>query len=168
MKALLLATALVMGGTAYAQSSTSPTPNSPPQSTEPMTQPGADAGTMSDSTTAAPMQDSTMSSPSTAPMQDSTMSNPSTTPMQDSSMPSSGGAMSNSGSTMSSASGGATPSGGYMPTTPALSGTPAAGSTVRVVPSASPSEAFPPPPPKDSYPVCKRGQTDGCRNPGGK
>lgn len=58
--------------------------------------------------------------------------------------------------------------GGYMPSTPPLSGTPQPGATVRVQPSVSPSQAFPPPAPKAEYPVCKKGQTDGCRNRGGK
>jgi hypothetical protein len=58
--------------------------------------------------------------------------------------------------------------GGYMPSTPPLSGTPQPGATVRVQPSMSPSQAFPPPAPKTEYPVCKKGQTDGCRNRGGK
>lgn len=65
------------------------------------------------------------------------------------------------------ASTGETPKGGYMPSAPALSGTPTAGAPVRVQASMSPSQAFPPPAPKAEYPICKRGQTDGCRQRGG-
>ncbi|HTG37844.1 hypothetical protein [Sphingomonas sp.] len=56
--------------------------------------------------------------------------------------------------------------GGYMPSTPPMSGTPQAGAPVRVQASMSPTQAFPPPAPKAEYPVCKRGQTDGCRQRG--
>ena len=52
--------------------------------------------------------------------------------------------------------------GGYEPSTPAMSGTPAPGATVRFQPAPSPSQACPPPAPKESYPICKKGQYDGC------
>jgi hypothetical protein len=61
----------------------------------------------------------------------------------------------------------ADPVGGYQPTAPALSGTPEPGSQVIVNPSPSPSVAFPPPAPLKSYPVCKKGQFDDCRQRGG-
>jgi hypothetical protein len=35
-------------------------------------------------------------------------------------------------------------------------------------PSASPAQAFPAPAPLESYPVCKKGQYDKCRQRGGK
>ncbi|MEZ0494700.1 hypothetical protein [Sphingomonas sp. IW22] len=57
--------------------------------------------------------------------------------------------------------------GGYMPSTPPMSGMAQPGATVRVQPSMSPSQAFPPPAPKGEYPICKKGQTDGCRQRGG-
>ena len=59
--------------------------------------------------------------------------------------------------------------GGYAPSAPLFSGgTPTPGSTVVFVPNPqTPSEAFPPPPPKAEYPICKRGQFDGCRQRGG-
>ncbi|WP_052134407.1 hypothetical protein [Sphingomonas sp. 37zxx] len=56
--------------------------------------------------------------------------------------------------------------GGYMPAQPPMSGPAQAGATIRVQPSMPASQAFPPPAPKAEYPVCKRGQTDGCRNRG--
>jgi len=60
------------------------------------------------------------------------------------------------------------PKGGYAPTTPLFNGTPTPGATVVFVPSTqTPTEAFPPPPPLPSYPICKRGQFDNCRQRGG-
>ena len=53
--------------------------------------------------------------------------------------------------------------GGYAPTGPAVTGgTP--GSTLPPVfrPAPTPDQAFPPPPAKESYPICKKGQYDGC------
>ena len=62
------------------------------------------------------------------------------------------------------------PKGGYAPAGPLFStGTvPPPGAQVTFVPSAqTPTQAFPPPPPLDHYPVCKRGQFDNCRQRGG-
>lgn len=53
--------------------------------------------------------------------------------------------------------------GGYQPSQPAISGTPQPGATVRFQPAPSPSQAFPPPAAEASYPICKKGQYDGCR-----
>ncbi len=55
------------------------------------------------------------------------------------------------------------PAGGYAPTGPAVTGgTP--GSTLPPVfrQAPTPDQAFPPPPAKESYPICKKGQYDGC------
>ena len=60
------------------------------------------------------------------------------------------------------------PTGGYQPSAPPLSGTPAAGQQVVFQPSPSPDQAYPAPAPLAEYPVCQRGQTDKCRNPGGR
>jgi hypothetical protein len=58
--------------------------------------------------------------------------------------------------------------GGYAPATPLFATTPPPGATVVFVPNTqTPTEAFPPPPPKAVYPICKRGQFDGCRQRGG-
>ena len=60
--------------------------------------------------------------------------------------------------------------GGYAPTAPLYStGTPPAPGTpvVFVANTQTPDQAFPPPPPKASYPPCKRGQFDGCTQRGG-
>ena len=63
---------------------------------------------------------------------------------------------------------GASRLGGYAPATPLFNGTPEPGATVVFVPNTqTPTEAFPPPPPKAVYPICKRGQFDGCRQRGG-
>ncbi|WP_174836902.1 hypothetical protein [Sphingomonas sp. CL5.1] len=52
--------------------------------------------------------------------------------------------------------------GGLQPSAPALQGTPEPGSKVIFKQAPDPNTAFPPPPAKDSYPVCKKGQFDGC------
>lgn len=59
------------------------------------------------------------------------------------------------------------PLGGYQPSAPPLSGTPQPGQEVIFKPSPSPDVAFPPPAPLQEYPVCKKGQTDNCRQRGG-
>ena len=60
------------------------------------------------------------------------------------------------------------PMGGYAPSAPLFNGTPTPGATVLFVPSTqTPTEAFPPPAPQASYPICKKGQYDNCRQRGG-
>lgn len=61
----------------------------------------------------------------------------------------------------------ADPAGGYAPTMPVRSGSTDPNAVVTVVPSTDPSVAFPPPAPMASYPICKKGQTDGCMDPPG-
>jgi hypothetical protein len=60
------------------------------------------------------------------------------------------------------------PVGGYQPATPPLSTQPQPGQQVifQANPQ-TPTQAFPPPPPLDKYPLCKKGQTDNCRQRGG-
>ncbi len=59
------------------------------------------------------------------------------------------------------------PKGGYQPATPLFNGTPQPGQTVIFVPNTqTPTEAYPPPAPLASYPICKRGQYDNCRQRG--
>lgn len=60
-----------------------------------------------------------------------------------------------------------TPTGGYQPSAPPLSGTPQPGQQVVFQASKSPDEAYPAPPAQESYPVCKKGQYDKCRQRGG-
>jgi hypothetical protein len=57
----------------------------------------------------------------------------------------------------------ATPVGGYQPAQPPMASPAPPGATVQFVPSVSPDQAFPPPPPLASYPPCKPGQTDKCK-----
>lgn len=56
--------------------------------------------------------------------------------------------------------------GGLAPSQPALQGTPQPGAQIQFVPAPPPAQAFPAPAPLDSYPVCKKGQYDKCREPG--
>lgn len=60
------------------------------------------------------------------------------------------------------------PTGGYQPSAPPLSGSPVAGQQVIFRAGPSPDQAYPAPAPLAEYPVCKRGQTDKCRNRGGQ
>jgi hypothetical protein len=140
MKLIALATALALGGTAFAQT----TPTTPEMAEDaPMQQQTAPATPGQTMPAPAPTQ-------STTPMQNQPMAGDTT--MQNT--PAGGQ--------------GQMTSGGYMPAQPPIAGgTPPANATVRFQPSMSPSQAFPPPAPKDEYPVCTRGQTDGCRQRGG-
>jgi hypothetical protein len=62
-----------------------------------------------------------------------------------------------------------TPKGGYQPSTPMMSGTPMPGQPVVFRASTqTPDQAFPPPAPLESYPICKKNQFDKCRQRGGK
>lgn len=55
-----------------------------------------------------------------------------------------------------------TPPGGYQPSGPAIQGTPMPGSPVRFQQAPDPNTAYPPPAAMDHYPICKKGQFDGC------
>lgn len=58
--------------------------------------------------------------------------------------------------------------GGLAPGSPWPNGPPAPGQQVVFVPNPkTPNEAFPPPPPRENLPFCKRGQYDGCKQRGG-
>ncbi|NML06308.1 hypothetical protein [Sphingomonas sp. G-3-2-10] len=60
------------------------------------------------------------------------------------------------------------PKGGYQPAAPLFSTPPTPGAQVIFVPSTqTPAQAYPPPPPQATYPICKRGQYDNCRQRGG-
>ena len=60
------------------------------------------------------------------------------------------------------------PVGGYQPSTPAIHGDTSSGQKPVFQPNPqTPSQAFPPPPPLQKYPLCKKGQTDNCRQRGG-
>ena len=55
---------------------------------------------------------------------------------------------------------------GYQPAQPPLSGPVTPGTQVIFRPAMSPDQAYPPPQPLDSYPICEAGQYDDCRQPG--
>lgn len=57
-------------------------------------------------------------------------------------------------------------SGGGLAPADAPTPPPPPGATVVQQPSADPNQAFPPPAPKDHYPICKANQFDGCMEPG--
>lgn len=60
------------------------------------------------------------------------------------------------------------PVGGYQPSTPAIQGDTSSGQKpIFVANPMTPTQAFPPPPPLAKYPLCKKGQTDNCRQRGG-
>lgn len=58
--------------------------------------------------------------------------------------------------------------GGYQPAQPALSGPVQPGATVRFQQAPTPEQAYPAPAPLKSYPICKKGQYNQCRQRGGK
>ncbi|WP_315760066.1 hypothetical protein [Sphingomonas sp. Y38-1Y] len=158
MKLIAMTAALALASAGYAQQtpqSTQPGQVQPDANTPPPTDPNAPAPTDTMQNDPAAQQQPGMAGQAGAPMQNQ--------PMQSQPMQAQGGMT--GGQPM--AAGGETPKGGYMPSTPPLSGTPTAGATVRVQPSMSPDQAFPPPAPKAEYPICKKGQTDGCRQRGG-
>lgn len=144
MKSILLAAAAFIAGPAIAQTTT-PTDSTTTQ-TAPMDQTAPPADT-----TTAPAGDPSMSTPPSSTPTDPSM----TTQSQTMPAPTTG----SDGST-------ATPAGGYQPNQPAMSGQMAPGATVRYQPGQDPATAFPPPAPKESYPVCKKGQYDGCTQAG--
>ncbi|PZQ61253.1 MAG: hypothetical protein DI544_06730 [Sphingomonas taxi] len=143
MKTILLAAAAVIAFPAMAIAQDTPQTTTAPDAT---TAPA----TTSDPT--APTD------PAAAPATDATTADPGTTP-QDASTPPP--APATPPATPGGAPGTET-AGGYQPSQPAISGTPQPGATVRFQPAPSPDQAFPAPAPKAEYPVCKKGQYDGC------
>lgn len=144
MKTILLAAAAFVAMPALAQTQ----PTTPPTTTPP-------ADTMSDTTTAPGTPADTANPPGTtsqAPMPAPATS----TPMAD--------APATSATPMTPANPSGDPVGGYAPAAPALSGPVTPGVAPIFRPSATPSEAFPAPAPLASYPVCKKGEFDNCRN----
>lgn len=152
MKLIAMTAALAIATAAYAQET--------PQTAQPgMTQPGM---TQPDANTppSDPNAPAATAPATDQPMQDQSMQQqPMQQPAPMAGQPMQGQAM--------GATGGTETKGGYMPSTPPLSGPATPGAMVRVQPSMSPSQAFPPPAPKAEYPICKKGQTDGCRQRGG-
>ncbi|KQT32880.1 hypothetical protein ASG29_08225 [Sphingomonas sp. Leaf412] len=158
MKSILLAAAAVIAFPAIAQET--------PQTTPPATEQAAPADQTMTPDAAAP--DATApadpAAPATAPAAPTAADPMSAPPAAQAPMtPTTGDAAT---PPMGAPATGATPatetSGGYQPSGPATSGPVQPGATVRVQPSMSPSQAFPPPAAKESYPICKKGQYDGC------
>ncbi|WP_267433290.1 hypothetical protein [Sphingomonas sp. GM_Shp_1] len=58
--------------------------------------------------------------------------------------------------------------GGYQPAQPPMASAPPPGAPVVFQQAPSPSQAYPAPAPLKSYPICKKGQYDQCRQRGGK
>lgn len=149
--AFLAATALALSVPALAQDTTTP------PAAEPDTMQTQD-GTMAQdpATQAAPPTNTPPSDPAmqTPPAADPAMAPP---PAADPAMQA---APATPGGTMTD--------GGYAPSAPPMSGAAQPGAQVMFKPSVPVAQAFPPPPPKEEYPVCRGAVQDGCRNPGNK
>jgi len=96
--------------------------------------------------------------PATQTMPDSTMQQPMNPSMQQPMGQSMQPPMSNGGMA----------NGGYQPAQPPMAGPAPAGARVVFQQAPSVDQAYPAPAPKASYPPCKRGQTDGCTQRGGR
>ncbi len=158
-KTLLLASALAFGGTAIAQDTTTTTSADPAAQTQPMTPAPTDpAAPPPTDTTTTPPAGSTMS-PTTqpAPMPNAPMNQTPTgqAPMGQTPMTAPDGFQ------------GKESSGGYMPANPPMAGMAQPGQQVQFVPAPPVAQAYPAPAPLQSYPICKKGQTDKCRQRGG-
>lgn len=58
--------------------------------------------------------------------------------------------------------------GGYQPAQPPMAAPPQPGAPIVFKQAPSPEQAYPAPAPLKSYPICKKGQYDQCRQRGGK
>ncbi|WP_294300651.1 hypothetical protein [uncultured Sphingomonas sp.] len=154
-KTILLASALAFGGTAIAQDT--------------MTTPTADPAAQTQTTTPPPADPA--APPPAAPMTAPPAADPAA-PMT-STMPAAPGAPMTSPAPMQSApmtSGtfsGTETAGGYQPANPPMTGMAQPGVTPIFQPGPSIEQAYPAPAPLQSYPICKKGQTDKCRQRGG-
>lgn len=169
MKAILLAGAMMFAGTAaIAQDMTAPQTPPPAQTPAPGATPAQGQTDMQTQSAPADMQTPPATTDTQAPAAATpapmTNSQPMATPPAPA-QPMAGQPMAMQGTPDGM---GTMTKGGYMPAQPPIQGGAApAGAQVVVQPSMSPSQAFPPPAPKQSYPICKKGQTDGCRQRGG-
>lgn len=133
MKSILLAAAAMIAVPAIAQDAAPQTPPADPAATMPApTDPAATPP--ADPAAAAPAS----ADQSAAPMTPATTTSTPTDPAA------------------------AASAGGYQPSAPAVSGTPAPGSTVRFQQAPDPATAYPAPAAEANYPICKKGQFDGC------
>jgi hypothetical protein len=129
-------------GTAAPQGSTQ---TAPPTTTDPATTTSSDPAAMQQ-TPMAPQTDAA----APAPM-DPAMNQPTTTVTNTAPMATDGD-----------------PVGGYQPSAPAMQGGMQPGATVRFQAAPPAAQAYPAPAPLASYPICKRGQYDNCRQRGGR
>ncbi len=150
MKLILLAATALIATPVIAQDTTAGQTGAPTTQTTPPAADPAQTGTPTDPATVpadaaapAPATDPAMPMQNTAPM-----------PAQ--------------GSTAPMTTGAGNPVGGYQPAGPAIQGSATPGGPVVFQQAPSPSQAYPAPAPKASYPICKKGQYDGCRQRGGK
>ena len=148
MKFTLLAAAALIAVPAFAQDTMStPAPSTtmqtPPTTADPANTTSSDPSMMQQSPT-------TPQSDPSAPM-DPAMSQSTTTATTSPTMTTDGD-----------------PVGGYQPSAPAMQGGMQPGATVRFQPAPSVAQAYPAPAPLASYPICKRGQYDNCRQRGGR
>jgi len=163
MKALLLAAAAAIAVPALAQETPSTAPTTADQ-TAPAGDPSQAGG--ADQSTSMP-QGSDPSMQQSAPAGDPSMQQPAAPAQTTGGMQGGGmqGGMTASAPTDPNA---ADPAGGYQPATSATNGPAQPGAQVVFQPAPSPSQAFPPPPPMQKYPVCKKGQYDNCIQRGGR
>lgn len=157
MKLILLAATALIASPVIAQDTTTGTTTGAPtsQTTPPTTADPAQAGQATDPGAAAGTGD-TMSAPSATQTQPSTNAPDGAAP---------------TAAPMGAAPAGTAtgdPVGGYQPTAPAVSGAATPGGPVTFQAAAPPSQAYPAPAPLASYPICKKGQFDKCRQRGGK
>jgi len=156
MKSIFLAAAAMIAVPAIAQEQPAGTADQTASGTA--TQGSGTMSTTGDPATQTPSTGGTTTSGSTGGMATTSGSTGGTT-----SAASSGSGMTGSGDPAA-----ADPAGGYQPSTPPIQGSPAPGATVRFQAAPDPNTAFPPPPPMQKYPVCKKGQYDNCIQRGGK
>lgn len=148
MKTILLAAAAVIAIPTMAVAQDTPQTTTAPDAAAPATTADPAMTQQTDTTMPAPTTQADPNGTMPPAMPDANA--PTTPPAGDMNNPPAGGAM------------GTESAGGYQPSQPAVSGTPQPGATVRFQPAPSPSQAFPPPAAKESYPICKKGQYDGC------
>lgn len=159
MKLILLAATALIASPVIAQDTTTGTTAGTPttQTTPPTT---ADPSMTTQTPATDPSMATTPTDPGAAAGTGDTMSDPSATQAQPSTNSPDGTAP------MGSTTG--DPVGGYQPSQPAVSGTATPGGPVTFQAAAPPSQAYPAPAPLASYPICKKGQYDKCRQRGGK
>lgn len=156
MKFTLLAAAALIAVPAIGQDTMGSTPptttqTAPPTTTDPATTTSSDPAAMQQTPTTPQTDGSAPADPAASAPADPAMGQSTTTAT-------SAPAMSTDGD----------PVGGYQPSAPAIAGgAPQPGATVRFQAAPPVAQAYPAPAPLATYPICKRGQYDNCRQRGG-